>query len=51
MTIEKDKCLNKWVVWLRIGGVYIDVFKSKYKKDCKEWVKQNEKRITRKICI
>jgi len=51
MLIEKDKYLNMWVVWLINGNLHIDVFKNKYKKACKEWVKDNEKRIYRKLSI
>lgn len=51
MIIEKDIYLNKWVVWFIQGSLYTQVYCSKYKKDCKEWVKKNEKRICRKFSI
>lgn len=49
MLIEKDKYLDRWVVWLIEGSLYTQVYDAKYKKDCKEWVKKNEKRVLGKI--
>ena len=43
MRIEKDLILNLWVVWEYHDNYMIDKFKSKTKKQCKEWVKKNEK--------
>lgn len=45
MIISKDKYLNKWVVWSRIGSAYFMRYSSKLKKDCINYVKKHEKKI------
>lgn len=44
MKIEKDKILNKWVVWFIDESLMIDVYHSKLKKDCINFVNKNRKR-------
>lgn len=48
MLVTKDKYLNKWVVWLKKGSLFIPVYKARTKKECKEWKEKNEKRVIRK---
>lgn len=45
MKIEKDKILNKWVVWLIEDSLMIEAFHSKNKKDCINFVKSNKKGV------
>lgn len=37
--IEKDKYLNKWIVWEVYENYSIDRLHAKTKKECKEWLK------------
>ena len=41
--IEKDKILNLWVVWEKHLNAYVQVFTSKYKKDCINFTKGVDK--------
>lgn len=43
MIIEKDKYLNIWIVWKKEGSLLRDVFKSRLKRECKEYVKRHSK--------
>lgn len=36
--IEKDNILKCWIVWEVHRNYKVDVFKSKRKRDCKEWI-------------
>lgn len=44
MIIERDKYLNKWVVWQVIGNSWFEVFCSKYKKDCQNFASKITKK-------
>lgn len=41
MKIEKDKILNKWVVWKIDGSLEIETFKAKTKKECIKFMEEN----------
>ena len=36
--IEKDKCLECWIVWEWHKNYKIDRFQAKTKKECKKWI-------------
>lgn len=38
--IEKDKYLNKWVVWFVVGSGKFDIYHGATKKECTKWVKE-----------
>lgn len=41
--MEKDKILNCWIVWEVHRNYKVEVFRSKLKKDCKEWIRKKVK--------
>jgi len=43
MIIEYDEIYKKWVVWLKNGNIYEELFSSKLKKECKDYIKKNKK--------
>ena len=46
MIIEKDKILNRWVVWKVDGSILKEIFRGNTKKECElflERVQQNGK--------
>lgn len=40
MKIEKDKILNKWVVWRIEGSLETEIYKASTKKECIEFMKR-----------
>lgn len=44
MFIAKDENINKWVVWLKKGSACFEVFHSKTKKECQEYLNKSTKR-------
>lgn len=42
--IEKDKYLNCWIVWEVHTNYKIDKFQGKTKKECKEWLENNNQK-------
>lgn len=38
--IEKEPILKMWIVFENLGSLKMDRFKSKKKKECKEWKKK-----------
>ena len=38
--IEKDKILGCWIVWEVHNNYKVDVYKSRLKRDCKNWIKK-----------
>jgi len=44
MRIEYDNIYKQWVVWKIESRGWFEVFKSKLKKDCREYVRKNTKR-------
>jgi len=43
-SIEYEDILKKWVVFEKRGNLWWQVFADKYKKKCKEWIKENAKK-------
>ena len=43
MIIEKDELYGQYVVWKREDSLYIEMFKSKNKKDCTAFIHKNKK--------
>lgn len=43
MKIEYDKLLNKYVVWRVDGSIMEELYSSRLKKDCREFVKKQKK--------
>lgn len=43
MIIEKDKILNRWVIWLVKGSLLLEIFRSKTKKECVEFIERGLK--------
>lgn len=42
--LEKDKVLNKWVVWEQVGiSAYNQVYASTNKKQCEEYIKTQKR--------
>ena len=41
LEIEKDKYINRWIVWECHKNYKIDRFHGKTKKECKEFIKRN----------
>ena len=44
MIIEYEKCYKKWVVFKVFKNIKIEVFKDKYKKNCKNYIKLKKKK-------
>lgn len=44
MLIAKDKFINKWVVWLKKGSAYFEMFQADTKKECQEYLTKNTKK-------
>ena len=42
--IEKDEILDQYIVWENHKNLKIEVYRDKFKKNCKLWVKKNEKK-------
>lgn len=51
MKIEYDNIYKKWVVWLKDRSVFEEVFKSKAKRECKEYIEKakRKKRIKERM--
>lgn len=43
MIIEKDKILNKWVVWLVNGSALLEIYRAKTKNECVGFLERKEK--------
>lgn len=44
LKLEKDKVLNKWVVWEQVGiSAYNQVYASTNKKQCEEYIKTQKR--------
>ena len=43
MKIEYDELLNKYVVWRVDGSIMEELYSSKLKKDCREFIKKQKK--------
>ena len=44
MKIEYDNIYKKWVVWLKDRSVFEEVFKSKTKRGCKEYIEKAKRK-------
>lgn len=42
--VLKDKYLNCWIVWGVRKNYMVDLFRSKTKRSCNEWVKKHGQR-------
>lgn len=51
MMIEYDNIINKWVVWLKDKSMMYHVYASKYKNECKSFVKDNYRNKDNKILV
>ena len=49
MKIEYDEIYSKWVVWLVKNSAWIEMYRSKRKKDCKEFTEKKGKRDAKRI--
>lgn len=43
MRIEKDKILNLWVVWFIDGALIKEVYRSRLKKDCINFINKKKR--------
>lgn len=45
MKIEKDQIYNKWIVWMIERNSLVEMYKSKSKLDCKNYIRREDKKI------
>lgn len=43
MIIEKDKILNRWVIWKKEKAILIEIFRGNTKRDCLNFIKKEVK--------